>query len=200
MTGPVPEHHPSPQTLACHAAGNSPGPVSFVMAQHIKRCPECRQASADLADIGGALLCEAPAAPVDPDALSRTLDRLGEPLRPKPLGRDLDLSPTRMRWCAPGIWRRLLGRDGDFRAWVVWFKLGSVVPKHWHTGLELTLFLSGTFTDERGTYRAGDLREYYSDEADELHCSTEGPGLGVLVVEGPLRYWSGVARAVMPKF
>lgn len=34
---------------------------------------------------------------------------------------------------------------------------GASVPRHRHTGLETILVLSGSQSDERGTYRTGDL-------------------------------------------
>lgn len=77
-------------------------------------------------------------------------------------------------------------------------KAGQKMPDHGHHGLELTLVLSGAFSDATGHYGPGAIQiadehldhQPVVDAGSECICFT--------VVEAPLRYRSPLARMVAP--
>jgi putative transcriptional regulator len=78
-------HHPSEATLIAHAAGHLPALHARVLAVHLSACPHCRGELQRLEEVGGELLAALPPAPLQPDALARTLARLDqEAMAPPP--------------------------------------------------------------------------------------------------------------------
>ena len=69
-------HHPSPELLLDYAAGSLPEAVSLAVATHLALCPDCRRTVSEAEALGGGLLAEAEAAPLDDDVLVRTMARL----------------------------------------------------------------------------------------------------------------------------
>lgn len=62
---------------------------------------------------------------------------------------------------------------------------GARVPRHLHTGLETILVLDGAQSDERGTYRCGDL---VLNPEGSVHSVWSEPGCVVLIQwERPVR-------------
>ena len=65
---------------------------------------------------------------------------------------------------------------------------GGRIPKHNHSGTEMTLVLQGGFSDESGSYHAGD---FVTREAGDIHAPTALPGgdcICLAVLESPLRF------------
>lgn len=84
-----------------------------------------------------------------------------------------------MSWepIAPGIWTHAIllspGACGDLRLLKV--EPGEALPEHAHAGWELTLVLRGSYTDEVGTFRPGDVADL--DDGATHHpkaCPKEG--------------------------
>ena len=65
---------------------------------------------------------------------------------------------------------------------------GGRIPQHNHSGTEMTLVLQGGFSDESGSYHAGD---FITREAGDIHAPTALPGgdcICLAVLESPLRF------------
>jgi putative transcriptional regulator len=65
---------------------------------------------------------------------------------------------------------------------------GGRIPQHNHSGTEMTLVLQGGFSDESGSYHAGD---FIIREAGDIHAPTALPGsdcICLAVLEAPLRF------------
>ena len=68
------------------------------------------------------------------------------------------------------------------------------LPLHGHTGAELTVVLTGAFTDERGEFRRGDLQEIEKIEHQPVGDREEGC-ICLVAAEGPYLAQSLAARS-----
>lgn len=166
-------HHPPLELLLDHATGNDDPAHSLLIATHLSVCPACRADVRAYEAVGGELLnaiepvamlhgpldpaSSAPplAMPVHPVATSY---RLPQPLR-SVIGDNPDL--LRWRWIGGGLYQhkiRLQGGDRQVLVRLLRIENGGRLPLHTHTADELTLVLEGSYSDETGTYCAGDVQ------------------------------------------
>jgi putative transcriptional regulator len=163
-------HHPRETTLSAYAAGTLPEALALVVATHIVRCPPCQASLAMLEAMGGALLDELDPVPLAGGALDRLLSRVDEP-RPaaRPiLNPDLPAPLNRVsfsRWRPVGFGSRYrpLRTTGPVWGGLLLAQPGRSLPRHGHTGLELTCILSGRYVDGSGEFAEGDLSEPVTD-------------------------------------
>jgi putative transcriptional regulator len=163
-------HHPSEATLTAYAAGNLSEALALVAATHLGHCAACGRDLATLEATGGALLDDLPPQELSVDALARLMLRLDEPAPPLPPVFSPQL-PAPLSRVALGRWWPI-GRGIRYRpfqtsgaAWggLLLARPGRALPRHGHSGLELTCILSGSFADGHGVYAAGDLSEPTAD-------------------------------------
>lgn len=124
---------------------------------------------------GCSLESEKPAG-MSPDALARTLAKIDayavDPPRPPKPSRlnELIAIPPALRqavedaeqaagwsFAAPGIRQLRLGLSDDIQAEIIRIEPGTAIPRHTHEGRELTLCLTGGYSDERASYGPGDV-------------------------------------------
>jgi len=173
---PTPTHHPAPELLVDYVAGALSPAAALLIELHLAFCTGCRRSLDVLLAAGGALMDALPPARLPADLFNRTLQALGG-MEPASTLSD----PTPVPAFAAG-WPRVL-RDrvveqgyadwrkmpGGFRAITIPFPKseGRVIVlkapggrgpfRHTHAKDEWTVVLEGGFTDELGTYTAGDF-------------------------------------------
>ena len=212
-------HHPKTETLADYAAGRLDEARSVVIATHLTECSECRVAVADFEALGGACLEHIEPAPMEANSMAAFWERAGDQ---DPLGtsRGLsaandvglaaalplkaylkgDIKDVRWRSVAPGVWQHVLEAEG-YRAGVLRLLRiapGVQLPKHTHRQEELTLILSGSYRDEIGEFRAGDLADL---DDDALHAPTatgEEDCICLIATSAPLVFKDLMGRIVQP--
>lgn len=206
----IPTHHPSDAVLAAHAAGSLGAALSLVVTSHARLCAECRERLLEMEAVGGALLDSLPPEALSSDALDRALGRLDEPppdasdpLPPAVLPLPWPVEEPRWRPLAPGIRqvdviRRHRRHGGSAR--LLRIAPGVELPHHGHSGLELTLVISGWFHDEFGRFGPGDLAE--TDESVHHRPVAGGPEdcVCLLALDGPLRFTGWLGRLFQPWF
>lgn len=186
-------HHPDISTLMCCSAGSQPEACAAVIASHLAMCAQCRAEVRRMQKIGVALFdtlepeglatpppvaamraaeADEPAAKSEPCVLSA-----GEipQLLVSCVGPCLDM----MSWepVTPGISTYPIGLSpgacGDLRLLKV--EPGEGLPEHTHAGWELTLVLRGSYTDEFGTFRPGDVADLDNEVTHRpVACPKEG--------------------------
>jgi putative transcriptional regulator len=207
--GPV--HHPSEERLLDYASGAAPEPVALLVATHLAFCPGCRHAIAELEAVGGALLEELPPEPVNDDSFARLLARLdrpapavpavspGDPLLPQPL-RDYIGSLDRVAWrrFGPIAEVRLLTGFDKLTTRLVRIKPGTAMPRHTHTGNELSLVLQGGISDVTGHYLRGDVLEADSAVEHRPVADRDEECLCLAVTDAPVRLTGWLGRLLNP--
>jgi putative transcriptional regulator len=71
---------------------------------------------------------------------------------------------------------------------------GKKLPRHGHTGTELTLVLAGSYSDELGRFARGDAAETDDDIVHEPLSGRDEDCICLIATEGPLKFESLVAR------
>jgi putative transcriptional regulator len=211
----TPRHHPSEATILAYSAGALGEGLSLVVASHLGFCPDCRAQVAQGEAIGGMLLDDLAPAPLavgvrerllqqldrpEPQQVAPSLPHSADPLVPGPLGRYLRDGPASIRWrlMAPGLRQfeivphALLG-VGNLR--MLRIAPGKMLPRHGHTGTELTLVLRGSFTDELGRFERGDVAETDEDIVHQPASDRDEDCVCIIATEGPLKFESPLARA-----
>jgi putative transcriptional regulator len=65
---------------------------------------------------------------------------------------------------------------------------GAALPRHGHTGRELTVVLAGSFVDELGRFAAGDLAEIDDEREHRPIIDSATHCVSVVATEGRLRF------------
>lgn len=215
------KHHPSTALLTDYTVGSLSVAPAVSVTTHLKYCQQCRDSVGSLKQLGGALLCEAEPAQISNDLLSQTLDRLDAEESEAPLAEsasevhELELSDELKG--IPGYLNQFLPRNG-----LNWRKLSSSVtvapisvgetryelalhkicaggqtPVHDHNGVEYTVVLKGSFSDEDGMYNEGD---FLTREPGDIHrpfATQHEDCICLSVLEAPIRL-KGLGRVLNP--
>lgn len=207
----MPRFHASDDLLLEYAAGSLSEPAALLVATHLALCPECRRKVWEYEAVGGALLQELPPAALQPDALERALSAIDlagpdtidvretsvDPRLPQPLrdyvGRDVEAVAWRSR--GRGIHEHELSVPGEgFTTKLIRIAAGETVPRHTHEGNEITLVLSGGFTDEAGHYERGDIAFATADVDHSPQADPDEDCLCLAVTDGALRLTGPIGR------
>lgn len=213
--------HPDDETLARHAAGMLAPAQAVVIATHVSLCPQCADAVADLEAVGGGLLATVEPVAMAADALERTLAQLGRSssrsggrkassgglsaAMPEGVAMPAaiaacDVGPW--RWVGPGvrIARVRPPEDPDANLVLLRVAAGRRLPRHTHSGRELTQVLYGSFSDERGRYRPGDIDMADADVHHQPVVDAEGECICLAAIDGRMRPDGFISRALQPFF
>ena len=205
-------HHIPDDIIEAYASGALPHAFAVVVATHLSLCESCR-ATAEACDVLAGTALDALDAPApDADLRARTLAALDAPL-PR---RDDPPAPTALfpgpvtaelggpapRWRTLGGWIRqqilFTGAEGTVR--LLSIPGGKAVPDHGHNGLELTLVLQGSFQDQTGHYRRGDV-QVVADEVEHTPVADAGPTcICLAATDAPLRFNALIPRLLQGVF
>lgn len=211
-------HHPPPELLFDYATGAMAEGRALAVAAHLGLCAHCRAEVGRYEAVGGSLLRDAaPDADTDDALLQATLRRLDESVPAEAAPRPVD-APTRaavpspvwpyiaggidaLRWKSVGIGVReavLPIAGSGHRVSLLRISAGRAVAKHTHGGEELTLVLSGGFSDRGEHYARGDFA--LADPSDEHRpvADPDGECLCLAVTEAPMRLTGLVGRLIAP--
>ena len=203
------KHHIPDPLIAAYVSGSLQQPYAVVLATHISLCAECRARYEAHLAMGGAVLDTLPSEVVSPTAKSRLMAEIGRPERPikvsqgfdiypSPLAKVLNGKPPKWRSVGLGAKQSILssGRDGNLR--LLYIPAGQAVPDHGHRGMELTLVLQGSFSDEDGSFGVGDLEVADQEVEHTPVAGREGPCICLAATDAPLRFNSLMPRILQP--
>jgi putative transcriptional regulator len=213
----TPNHHLDDATLVAFAAGTLPRHLRIVAASHLESCAECRSVLRYTAELGAALALDAETEAVKPelkDAVmaevdTATLHRLpvARTRRPSDLPRALateigveNLDQLKWRICAPGVEMVKLPKAPGERGFfgLLRVKPGAQLPDHGHGGTELTLVLQGSYHDELGQFREGDIADLDAAVQHNPVADTSGICVCLVANDAPTRFRSFAARLMQP--
>lgn len=212
-------HHLSDVTLQDYAAGSLDHTMEVVIACHLTLCSSCRSRS-NLADgLGGVMLNNVTSTAPRISALE-LLAKEPENLEPqnhqndqktathfatdvpRPLGRLLPTQLDQLEWkrIAPGIKQFNLSnksrREGAFK--LLHLDPGVVLSEHTHQDRELTLVLKGSYQDEIGRFKKGDIADLDDHVVHQPVVDTDEPCIALIATLSPVRYSGMLGRLLQP--
>jgi len=205
-------HHPDDSLLLAHAGSSLDTGAALLVESHLEGCLRCRQIVQGFERVGGQLLEVESEQALAQGALEAVLARLDAPVRvpPPPVVRPKPSLPAGYNWpralrhchlsrwraVGPGMrWSRVtVPHDPQANVLLLRIGAGKCLPRHTHTGTELTQVLCGSFDDGRAVFGPGDF-----DEADTtiLHqpvVQAQGECICLAAVDGRLVFDSWIAR------
>ncbi|WP_114009329.1 ChrR family anti-sigma-E factor [Cohaesibacter intestini] len=127
---------------------------------------------------------------------------LGSSLMPTKLAAVIgdDIEAIRWRAVGPGIKQFVLPMQGSEGETVRLLKLspGFITPEHSHNGSELTMVLKGSFSDESGRYRVGDIQDADDSVHHQPMADTEEECICLTVTDAPLEFKGMITRLLQP--
>ncbi|WP_337880800.1 ChrR family anti-sigma-E factor [Rheinheimera sp.] len=216
-------HHPTETMLAAFVAGELPVSLTAAVAVHAQMCPCCAERIEQLTQEQSALWLDAEQngdhdfawqpQQLDPD-LEQMLGSMqldDEPLpvvqsktkfiavagQQYPLPRALQSLPLGAFSQFGKLSRaRFALNEGSLHSSLLYIQPGGGVPEHSHKGFELTLLLSGEFTDAHGRYGPGDFMML--DGSHTHQPVSEAGCLCFTVADAPQRFTQGMNRLLNP--
>ena len=209
----IPQQHPGSGWLMDYACGHLSPSFEVVIASHLLGCSACRE-DLQLAEQVGAELMMAGAevattlsaddivnSPAKTPELEvwrgvsqvpATLDLTGL------VSSYLKISLSALRWRSGpgGVSIAKLRDDHDDRLWLLRARPGAVLPRHSHTGSELTLVLQGAYVVGDQMFSVGALEDADEDTLHQPLVTTVGECLCLAATSGPLKFEGWAARLV----
>ncbi len=204
-------HHTPDAMLAAYAAGNLPYAFAVAVASHVSLCAQCRAALEAHQAVGGAVLEETGAVAVSSTLKDNILAQLDAPFTPEPVYERNGIYPGPVmealkgrapRWkkLGMGVRQDIMSADANGSVRLLYIPPGQAVPNHSHNGLELTLVLQGSFSDETGRFGVGDL-EIADKELEHTPVADEGEAcICLAATDARLRFRALVPRLLQPLF
>lgn len=194
------------ELLVDYATGGLSAAPSLFVAAHLSLNPQSRREVALLDGLGGALMEEAA-----PAVLQAPAPLPGEPAPTAPpagsgaalehLQRALAGEADRLAWkrIVPGVFDLKLDNiDDHFTTSLLRIRQGSRIAEHTHGGVEMTLVISGAFSDGMGAFTRGDV--CIMDESGRHQPTARGEEdcICLVVTDGPLRFTGPLMRLLNP--
>ena len=204
-------HHIPDAMIAAYASGNLPYQFAMVVASHISLCAECRAALGAHQAAGGAVLESTSSVALSENLKSNLMALLDEPtipepvydakgIYPGPIMQALKGKPLRWKSLGMGVKQSLLSESESGSTRLLYIPAGQAVPDHTHNGLELTLVLQGSFSDETGRFGVGDV-EIGDQDLEHTPVADAGDAcICLAATDAPLQFKAFLPRLLQPLF
>lgn len=210
--------HPDPQILVEYSSGTLALAPSIAVTTHLQLCGTCHGASGSLNQLGGEMIERAEATPVSEDLLEKVLANINEgpvtdagrnSLRSTVVDDVAHALPNYVRALLPQgslHWQFLspslrvatlsVGEEENELA-LHRIKAGGKAPVHNHRGQEITVVLTGTFSDEDGIYQPGDFIVRQPGEVHRPMAAQNEECICLSVLAAPIKL-TGINRLMNP--
>jgi len=209
--------HPETDLLVEYVSGSLSIAPCVAVTTHLQYCTQCSDSVESLGEIGGELLTTAEAVPVSDGLFDKIIDDLdssvGEIPAKEPPRQFSDAISTQLpefvqRLLPDGEldWRRLfpslkvapisVGED-KYELAVHRIDAGGKAPEHDHLGREITVVLTGSFSDEDGVYQPGDFLVRQPGDIHRPFAARNQECICLSVLEAPIKL-TGIKRILNP--
>jgi len=197
------QRHPDTSLLSEYAGGSVSPALCAAITAHLHFCTECKSHNKALCTVGASLLENADAVPVSDTLLDSVLAAIDA----GPEQATVKETHTSVDSDFPAVVQRLLPEEGPewksvspslkaaslpvgeerFELALHRIKAGGMVPEHDHKGMEYTVVVRGSFSDEEGVYREGDFIVKAPGDIHRPLAAKNEECICLSVVEAPIR-------------
>jgi putative transcriptional regulator len=209
--------HPDPDLLVEYASGSLSIAPCISITTHLQYCKQCCDSVESLGEIGGELLITSEAVPVSDDLFDRILERVDsvvEEVTPQAPHRQCSdtVSPQLPEFLQRLLpdgdldWRRLSPSlkvapisvgEQEYELALHRIDAGGKAPEHDHGGKEITVVLTGSFSDEDGVYQPGDFLVREPGNTHRPFAARNQECICLSVLEAPIKL-TGMKRVLNP--
>ena len=201
--------------LLDYATGALSRPLEILVETHLAMNEASSQSMRMLMQLGGILLEDCEPVSLSEGALEKVMSQLGHhdidtngagakihsrsEWLPHPIAKYVPSADCKRSWRRAGI--GIMEADIDFgdtggQAKIYRISPGTAVPIHTHTGAEVTLVLSGGFTDETGSSGPGDISIQEAGGEHQPVADDDGECIVYAVNEGQIRLTGPIGRVL----
>lgn len=220
-------HHPDDNLLTEYSSGSLANALGVVVCAHLQTCPHCRKRVEQLNKLGAAILNQSVAEAVEPESFEQLMARIrSASTESSSVEKSSSLEALHPVYAkdpllknVPKVIAKLLPRDGKLKwervsgalttarlkagqsQYEVAFQRissGGRVVEHDHRGLEVTMVLCGSFSDEDGVYNQGDFLVRNPGEVHRPTATQNQDCLCISVVEAPVKVTGLFGKLVNP--
>lgn len=210
--------HPDSELLVEYTSGVLSLAPSIAITTHLQFCNACSGTVDSLQHIGGDFLEHLEAVPVSEDLLEKVLlgintaaseseainrgsnknvDNVGQAL-PKYVQHLLPDGDLRWKLLSPSLKVATVSVGEDrYELALHRIRAGGKAPEHNHSGQEITVVLTGTFSDEDGIYQAGDFIVRETGDVHRPMASQNEECICLSVLAAPIKL-TGIKRLANP--
>lgn len=206
-------HHFDDATLIAYSSGTLNKGMALLVESHLEMCENCMEQVQTSNRIGGDLLRQIQPVAMKSGSLDQVLSMLDdvEPEAPvvsrshnaevpaslvEYIGDDLDALDWKTM--GMGVQQYDLKFGGAGAARLLRIQPGVSVPHHTHTGNELTLILRGSYSDEIGRFRVGDVADLDDQLEHQPIVDTEHECICLIATDSPLKFSGLMGKLVQP--
>jgi len=206
-------HHPDQNMLIEFSAGTLETAPSICVSAHLHFCSNCRAKLLRLDQVGSQFMSQAEPVKLAEDALAQVMEKIdsGDNTAPKKTNFDGDMPFTVNKLIGTSLinknWKRLSSsvdvarfKTGQDNFEVALHKIcaGGKTPKHGHEGLEYTVVLKGSFSDENAVYREGDFLLRQPGDVHQPMGSQNGECICLSALSAPIKPTSPLGFLMKP--
>jgi putative transcriptional regulator len=206
-------HHPDENMLIEFSAGTLDTAASICVSAHLHFCSSCRAKLLRLDQVGSQLMSQAEPVEVTDDALALVMEKIdsGDNAAPKAADFDGDMPFSVNKLIDTSLvnknWKRLSSsvdvarfKTGQENFEVALHKIcaGGKTPKHDHEGLEYTVVLKGSFSDEKAVYREGDFLLRQPGDVHQPMGAQNGECICLSALSAPIKPTSPLGFLMKP--
>ncbi len=214
-------HHLDDATVIAFASGTLPTPIALVVSAHLSLCPSCAARVRAAESIGSAFLEDEASVRLSAGSVNNLFERLNaetakdqkhddpvstaveeDPILPPQVRKALGIPFSEINWRrisrGVGLHTLDLSDEDEGKLYLMKIEAGRVMPSHGHGGSEVTLVLSGSYTDHMGQFKRGDIADL--DDHVE-HQPVVDPGaecICLVASEQPARFTGILPRLLQP--
>lgn len=207
--------HPDSDLLVEYVAGSLSMAPCISVTTHLQFCDRCAGAVDSLKEIGGGYLEDAETLQVSDDLLDRVLERVDTDAPQRTTSKET--AADEVAGALPRYVRRLLPEEklhwrflspslrvapisvGERTHELALhrIKAGGKAPQHDHHGREITVVLTGSFSDEDGVYHPGDFIIRAPGDTHQPNAAQHEECICLSVLDAPIQL-TGLKRIFSP--
>jgi putative transcriptional regulator len=209
--------HPESDLLVEYVSGSLSVAPCISVTTHLQYCKQCSDSVESLGEIGGELLTTTEAVPVSDGLFDRIIENLDSLAEEDPsdglLRQCSDAISTQLpefvqrllpdeeldwRWLSPSLKVAPISVGEEvYELALHRIDAGGKAPEHDHLGQEITVVLTGSFSDEDGVYQAGDFLVRQPGDTHRPFAARHQECICLSVLEAPIRL-TGIKRVLNP--